>query len=74
MFGCEFLICFLYLLVRERIDDATAAPFRNMIQSIAERFHVVYVKAAADHTVRTDVPERVMFSSVCGQPPPSRVS
>ena len=47
----------------EGIDDETAAPFRDMIGNIANRFHVVYVKAAVDHTVRTDVPERIMFST-----------
>ena len=43
------------------IDDQTLSPYRGMIAELAERIHVIYEKAAADHTVRTDVSEEKMF-------------
>ncbi len=39
------------------------APYRAMIAGLAERFHAMYEKAQADHTLRTDVPEAEMFSA-----------
>ncbi len=48
----------------ERIDTGTMQPYQSMIGRLKERFHMVYVKAEQDKTVRTDVPEEEMFSKI----------
>ena len=47
----------------EKIDESTITPFSELPRTLAARFHVIYEKAAVDHTVRTDVPEEEMFST-----------
>ena len=44
-----------------QIGDETLAPYRAMIGRVKDRFRAIYEKAAADHTLRTDVPEEEMF-------------
>ena len=47
----------------EKIDTETVKPYREMIEETEEPFHRMYVKAQADHTVCTDMPEAEMFSA-----------
>ena len=45
----------------ENVEAETLSPYREMIEGLAKQFHIIYEKAAVDHTVRTDVPEEEMF-------------
>jgi len=47
----------------ERIDQEDLQPYEHMINGLADLFHEMYVKAQSDHSVRTDIPEREMFST-----------
>ena len=47
----------------EHVDAGTLQPYRDMIANLRERFHAMYLKAAQDKTLRTDVPEEEMFST-----------
>ena len=48
---------------REGIPPDVMKPYLNVIDTVASRFHIMYEKAKADGTVRTDIPENEMFSS-----------
>ena len=48
-------------LRKERIDGETIGPYRELIRGITGQFHIIYEKAARDHTVRTDVSEEKAF-------------
>ena len=50
-------------LQREGVSPDVMKPFFNVIDAVASRFHWLYEKAKIDGTVRTDIPEREMFSS-----------
>ncbi|MCR5040484.1 MAG: TetR/AcrR family transcriptional regulator [Clostridia bacterium] len=45
----------------EHIDAEMISPYEELVRTLEKRFRVVSEKAAADHTVRTDVPEKEMF-------------
>lgn len=45
----------------ERIDSEVMKPYRAMIEGMKPEFHVLYVRAEQDHTIRTDEPEEEMF-------------
>ncbi len=45
----------------ERIDPEVMKPYRAMIEGMKPEFHVLYVRAEQDHTIRTDEPEEEMF-------------
>ena len=47
---------------RESIPPEAMRPYNDVIEAIAQRFHVVYERAKEDGTLRTDIPEREMFS------------
>lgn len=47
----------------ERLSDEAIRGYTEMINSLAARFHSIYLRAGRDHTVRTDVPEAEMFSA-----------
>ena len=47
---------------REGIPAERMRPYNNVIDALAQRFHVCYEKAKIDGTLRTDIPEREMFS------------
>ena len=47
---------------REGIPSRRMKPFLSVVDTVADRFHRMYEKAKADGTLRTDVPEREMFS------------
>ena len=38
-------------------------PYLNMIRSLETRFGKIYHKAKQDHTLRTDLPEKQMFTA-----------
>ena len=38
-------------------------PYRNIIQGLRTVFHVVSEGAQRDHAIRTDEPEKAMFST-----------
>lgn len=48
---------------REGVLPDVMKPYLNVIDTVASRFHIMYEKAKADGTVRTDIPENEMFSS-----------
>ena len=47
---------------REGIPSRQMKPFLTVVDTVEARFHRMYEKAKADGTLRTDVPEREMFS------------
>ncbi|MBP3856543.1 MAG: TetR/AcrR family transcriptional regulator [Ruminiclostridium sp.] len=47
----------------EGMDAAALKPYNDMINSLEERFHVIYERALIDKTVRTDTPESEIFST-----------
>ena len=47
----------------EHISAGSTGAYTAMIEALEGRFHVIYEKAAKDGTMRTDVPEREMFSA-----------
>ena len=48
---------------RERVTAETIQPFISVVDALAERFHAVYAQALLDGTVRTDIPEKEIFST-----------
>ncbi|MBR2698888.1 MAG: TetR/AcrR family transcriptional regulator [Clostridia bacterium] len=49
---------------REGVLPDVMKPYHNVIDTVASKFHRLYEKAEADGTVRTDIPENVMFSTI----------
>ena len=47
----------------EHLDRATLGPYQELIMRLKERFHLMYLKAEQDKTIRTDEPEEKMFST-----------
>ena len=47
----------------EGISDDSKREYTEMIDALSARFHRMYEIAKKDRTIRTDVPEREMFSS-----------
>ena len=47
---------------REGIPSRRTKPLLTVVDTVAARFHRMYEKAKTDGTLRTDVPEREMFS------------
>ena len=39
-------------------------PYIQIIEELSDEFHAVYQKAMSDGLLRTDIPEKTMFSSV----------
>ena len=52
----------IYLTSGE-ISQAEMQPYLNMIRSLETRFGKIYHKAKQDHTLRTDLPEKQMFTA-----------
>ena len=48
----------------ERATPEQMQPYIQIIEELAGEFHAVYQKAMADGLLRTDIPEKTMFSSV----------
>lgn len=46
----------------DHVDRKTLGPYREQIMKLKERFHLMYLKAEQDKTIRTDEPEDRMFS------------
>ena len=47
----------------EGIDQEVLKPYRDIIEGLKVGFHVMYMKAEQDHTIRTDETEEEMFST-----------
>ncbi|MCR4891608.1 MAG: TetR/AcrR family transcriptional regulator [Lachnospiraceae bacterium] len=47
----------------EKIDDKVLEPYQDIIEEIENRFHLIFEKAQSDHTLKTDVSEKEMFST-----------
>jgi len=47
----------------EKLDAETMTPYQEMIDQLKAWFHEMYVKAQADHTLKTDLSEQEMFSA-----------
>ena len=47
----------------ESIEAGEMGQYQAAIEMLAERFHLTYEKAKTDHTLRTDIPEKVIFST-----------
>ena len=45
----------------EHIDTETLQPYQKMIEKLQAQFHVIYLKAEQDKTLRTDEPEEKVF-------------
>ena len=48
---------------REDIPAEVMKPYMDVIDALEERFSTIYCKAFQDGTLRTDIPEKTMFSS-----------
>lgn len=48
---------------REAIPAEVMKPYMDIINALEKRFGKVYRKAFVDGTIRTDIPEKVMFST-----------
>ena len=48
---------------RECVTKETIQPFIDVIDALAERFHVIYEQGMQDGTIRTDVTEKGIFSA-----------
>ncbi len=46
----------------EKIGRDDMDPYQEVIQQLADRFHLMYMKAKEDKTLRTDMPEQEMLS------------
>ena len=61
------LLCFtqfLNIYLRsEHPGPDVIKPYRDTIRDLELRFREVYKKALSDHTLRTDIPEKIMFST-----------
>lgn len=53
---------FNFYVQREGIPSRQMKPFLTVVDTVETRFHRIYEKAKTDGTLRTDVPEREMFS------------
>jgi hypothetical protein len=47
---------------RESLSGEKIQPFLSAVDALAQRFHICYEKAKVDGTLRTDIPEREIFS------------
>ena len=47
----------------ERVSAESMGGYTAMIDSLAARFHSIFQRAVRDHTLRTDVSEKEMFSA-----------
>lgn len=54
---------FNFYIQAERIDADTIRPYLELIRGLEDRFHALYERGLQDGTLRTDVPEREMFST-----------
>lgn len=50
-------------LQTENIDQDTLKPYHEFIVRLEKEFHAIYARGEQDHTIRTDVPEKEMFST-----------
>lgn len=48
---------------RESVTAEILRPFISVVDALAERFHTVYAQALVDGTLRTDIPEKEIFST-----------
>ncbi|ETP73693.1 transcriptional regulator [Lachnospiraceae bacterium JC7] len=46
----------------EDIDRDVMKPYEEIIRDLRTAFHLIYIKAEQDHTIRTDEPEEMVFS------------
>ena len=65
--GHKDLLCFNQLfnvyIRAEEFDDRSMQPYANVIDGLEKQFHIIYEKGVQDHTIRTDIPEKKMFST-----------
>ena len=50
-------------LVSEDISEEEMGPYLDMVRGLERRFDKIYQKALQDGTLRTDIPQRKMFSA-----------
>lgn len=48
---------------RESVTAEKMQPFIKVVDALAERFHAIYAQALLDGTLRTDIPEKEIFST-----------
>ena len=48
---------------RECVTAEKLRPFISVVDALAERFHEIYALALTDGTLRTDIPEKEIFST-----------
>ena len=47
----------------ENVEYNVIQPYQEVIQILEDRFHRMYLRAQDDHSLRTDIPEKEMFSA-----------
>jgi len=52
----------IYILSEKPAEENMKA-YGAMVAGLEKEFHIIYEKALTDHTIRTDIPEREMFST-----------
>ena len=50
-------------VANENVSEASLKSYLDVITRLAEQFHEMYERAKTDHSLRTDLPEKQMFSA-----------
>ena len=50
-------------VANEEVSPEIMKPYLKIINGLAEQFHAMYEQAKSDHSLRTDFPEKQMFSA-----------
>ena len=50
-------------VANEEVPPEILKPYLAIISRLAEQFHAMYERAKEDHSLRTDIPEKQMFSA-----------
>ena len=50
-------------VANEQVSEEQMKPFNDVIRTLAERFHKAYELGKQDGTLRTDIPEEMIFST-----------
>ena len=50
-------------VANEEVSSEIMKPYLSIISRLAEQFHAMYERAKMDHSLRTDFPEKQMFSA-----------
>ena len=51
-------------LIYQKGTEEQKKPYKELVDTLAEKFHTVYERGMLDGTLNTDIPEQTMFSSI----------